>query len=240
MKLDFDVIIADMLIESQYSSFRRELKDFEDFLSSKRIGSDIDGVDVLLVQGALDEFFKRYGVRKSLSDYSYVFEMNDWVREFEGDRAPEVTFEIWHHPRVLMESLPVPGAVTLSWHLRNLNIPRITSRPANTRDLTLDWYRKNMPWIPESSIYVQSEGGDKINHDFKIETIKLLGIEIFFEDNPKHAKAIVDNTDALVVMVPWSWNVNTVNDSRILRPSGSREGNVYSAYNILARHFRVI
>lgn len=240
LKIDYtkpflNAIIPAMLVESEYINLRRGIENFDDYLAGKRIGSDVDGVDVLTAQGSLDEFYLRYGVRKHLSDYTYDFEMNDWLIEFEGSKAKEVCFEIWHHPRVLGDSLPVPGAVTLSRHLNKLRIPRITSRPGTTRDITLSWYRKNMPWIRETDIFIQPEGNDKINHGFKVEMIKALGIEIFFEDNPNHAKAIVENTSATVVIVPWPWNSHTIEHPRIIRPFGVQTGNMYSAYNALAR-----
>ena len=237
-------------MSAEYSRVREGLREFEGFLVGKKIGFDIDGVDILSPQSALDELYRRYGVRKTLNDLVRAFEMNNWLKEFEGEKAPRVAWEIWHSREVLENSKSVSGAVSLSRHLHEIGIdpPRITSRPAFTRQWTLDFYKKWMPWVPLENIFMQADGGNEISHNHKVDSIKLMGIEIFFEDNPDHAKEIVEKTQALVVMVPWRWNIDlTPFHPNIVRPwapnhvgYNMRRGNVYTAYNALARHFKFI
>jgi uncharacterized HAD superfamily protein len=239
-----------MLAELGYSRVREQIIKFEGFLMGKRMAFDIDGTDFATPQFAVDLYNRRYNQRKTIDDLTEAFVMNKWLEKPEGKKAPQVAWEIWHSPEVLTNVTPVSGAVELSLHLHNIGInpPRITSRPAFTRDWTLDSYRRWMPWVKPENIIMQAEGGNEINHHHKVDSIDSMEIEIFFEDNPDHAKEIVEKTKALVVMIPWRWNMSsTIEHPRIICPwnqdalkSWDRRGSIYTAYNALAHHFEFI
>lgn len=169
-----------------------------------KIATDIDGVDAFTQESGLTAINNLKGTSFQLTDLKV-----DLVAKYLKDVRDPKKFatEIWNSNANLSTTHVVSGALILSRFLfeKGINIPRITSRPSYTRDVTLEWYAQKMPWIKPEQIIMQTKS-DNINFSFKVDQIKKLGIELFFEDSFEHAVNIVENTDAKVVLIPHYWN----------------------------------
>jgi uncharacterized HAD superfamily protein len=109
----------------------------------------------------------------------------------------------------------MPGALIISKYLSSNginHIHRITSRPRRLRENTIAWYKEKMPWVDRDLIHIQTDR-DEINPGFKIEQIKDLKIDLFFEDSVKHAETISVKTKAAVILIPQPSNAYYKPDS---------------------------
>lgn len=172
-------------------------------------GTDIDGTEIDSETSALRAFNERFKEDKKRRDLTDLFIMVEWF-EKKGITDPlGEAVKLWNEDNNLGGSLPQDGAWIFSRFLfeKGVVLPRITSRPSYTRNVTLDWYQKWMPWVPEDKIHIHKEA-NSLNPDFKIDRINELGLRWFFEDSIPHALDIVYWTGATVILIPQPWNIN--------------------------------
>lgn len=243
---------AAMLVESGHFIETLRAQEFRRFLGGKRVGKDIDGTEVFSQEKSVEEFnlrYRNYKNQKTVGDLDIAFAMDNWLREYHGENAPVESRIHWNRGAVLLNARPVDGAVELSRSVSSYGNDelRITSRPSRTAEWTYAYYNFWMPWVPKKDIRIQKDGND-IDHRFKVHTIGEEKIDYFYEDNPDHALDIVTNTDAIVTMVVWPWNINsTPRHPRIIRPWVDypdgyelKQGSIYTAHIALAHYLEFL
>ncbi|MBI3397138.1 HAD family hydrolase [Candidatus Woesebacteria bacterium] len=194
-----------------------------DILRSLILSFDIDGVVVHTAPRAVRLFNYRFNQHRQLSDLTTFMRMADWIKEVSDGDSIKESMKIWNDADVLGGSPPVPGAIAVLDHLRRRNIQPffITSRPANTKDVTLRWFRSWLPWVDEGRILMRS--GPESGLKFKTRTIKEFGVGIHFEDSLEQATDIAGVTKARVILVnqPWNldWDLSSQTGNGIIRPT---------------------
>lgn len=213
-----------MSSEFNYSELEiiRKLDEITKTLRNKKVSFDIDGVEVFSAEKAILNFNLTFDTNYVVDDLTTYWRIIDLVAKADPSikNPKQFAIDLWNNDFVFGTSEPVSGAWLLSSYLDQHGIKsnRITMRPSFAKQVTLDWYEAKMPWVDPKSIFIQV--GDTHDKNFKINTIKKLGIDIHFEDSVEEAEAIVAKTKAKVVLVPHPWNRDYVNPKPgILIPS---------------------
>lgn len=191
-----------------------KLESFNDFLRKSVVSFDIDQVEANSAATALSRINSKLGssfVPEDLVSYWSTIDLLESNFKNQVKNPQEFAVENWNHPSVILNALPVSGALILSKYLfdNGVNAYRITSRPSTLREVTLGWYQKYMPWVDRSRICIQAEGVE-IRPDFKVDMIKKYKVTLHFEDSWEQAVEITKNTPAKVVLVPQPWNNNFI------------------------------
>ncbi|MEK7188876.1 MAG: hypothetical protein AAB685_03435 [Patescibacteria group bacterium] len=215
-----------------------KIRRLNDILKSQVVSFDIDGVEANSARESITQVNRRFGTRFTISDIKSYYGLADLLKEVPNISDPlKTSIEIWNSPEVFEATLPVSGARILSDFLRKEGVDayRISSRPGSTRQITISWYQRWMPWVSPKRIYLQRTG-EEINTDFKVKTISDLGVRFHFEDSYEEAEQIVKNTDAIVVLVPQPWNFTYQStDKRIIIPRENTQiSGIFRAYFALA------
>ncbi|HET7099089.1 MAG TPA: hypothetical protein VFI61_02560 [Patescibacteria group bacterium] len=195
----------ELLVINKFENLNQKLKNL-------KIATDIDGVEINSAESALDLLNQDHGKSYKINDLIEYMSTIDFIkRDLKHIEDPVAyAMELWNSDRNLSASHPVSGSLILSSYLHSNGIDRIhriTSRPSFTKNATFDWYKNKMPWVDPGLIHIQ-EGGMEINHNFKVDQINKLEINLFFEDSWEHAEAISKKTKATVILVPQPWNYN--------------------------------
>jgi len=195
------------------------MSEFLDKIRFRQISFDIDGVNADTAKSAVNLYNLQFSDGKTVTDLDGFYAMRDWIFEKTNSRnlAIEMAIKIWNDENVQGYCPMVSGAWFLSnyLYLNGIKPHYITSRPFFTRDVTLDWFGRNMPFVDSGHIHVGNGGG--LQGSYKTQTIKDLGVDIHFEDSIEHALDIVENTPALVVLVRQPWNLKfDVNHPRMV------------------------
>jgi len=173
-----------------------------------RVSTDIDNTEVFTALKAVSIFNRLHQTKYSVNDLKDAYGMIAWSEKLGITDGLKHAKEIWNSQEVMEGSGPVPGSVILSRYLysEKIVIPRITSRPFETKDSTMIWYKNNMPWVdPIKDINFRP--GPEIDPVFKVTRVKRIGSNYHFEDIPKDAEAVVEECpDTTVILLPWAWN----------------------------------
>lgn len=217
-----------MLAGPERSFFNYEfIKNPENFFRLNKPATDNDGVmsdTRTLVTG---EFNKIFRTNHRPEDIRHWHAIRDWGIEsgLSFEEATKLELFLWFDPVLLYKAQPVAGAVEISrwFYERGIPFPVISSRRdlvvskgayKNIKDSTIAWYEKWMPWVLPDDIHIQY-GQEMKGEYYKAFMIKRMGIGVFFEDIPLHAQAILDYTDANIVLVSNRSLFPTANDNRI-------------------------
>ncbi len=172
---------------------------------------DIDGVVADTAGSAIKTFNKIFNQNKVVSDLKSFFIIYDWVFEIlkKEELAQSQTVEIWNNPEGLFLAKPVNGAVGVIRKLYNVGaeVRFITSRPNSVRGITIDWFKKWLPWVLEDEIHIslQSEG---LQRSFKKAEIIKIAPKVHFDDSIEHANDIAGRLpDTKVILVRQPWNL---------------------------------
>lgn len=195
------------------------------------VTADIDGVDVETHDKARQWFNEVHQTGYEALQFTEAYIMVQWAKELGIKNYKEYIIGLFNGQEVMTNALPVSGSLQLHGFLNheNINIPRVSARPDYTRDFTLTWYKKWMPWVNEKDIYM--DAGKEINPWFKVQTIKDLGAKYHLEDYPDDAEKIVANTPAAVILVPQVWNKDYYpTHERIIKVPDNGLPNVMAAF----------
>lgn len=219
---------------------------FNELLKGKKISFDVDGVKVDTAALAVKLYNKRFNDNKKKSDLAEFYIITNWIKAFirNETKATEEAIRIWNDEIVLSKSKPVQGASMVSRLLadsKSVDVHYITSRPGFTRKITLDWFAKWLPWVSGSTIHI-SKIVDGLQSDFKVETIRNLGIDIHFEDSIEHAEKIVAKVPSVKVILvrqPWNFNVTqeSVSKQIVVSDININKPKLISAYEALLTSF---
>ncbi len=208
------------------------------------ISFDIDGVIVDSASNAIKLYNKRFNQNKKVINLKKFFILFDWLTDILKDKniAAEEAIKIWNDEEVLSQSKPIPGARKLLKILtsKGYQVRFVTSRPGSVRLITLNWFKKWLPWIPEESIHISSSTAG-LQRSFKSKTIGLIKPLIHFEDSIEHISDIIlasPKTRIILVRQPWNYNITEVFPKTVFVPVGPGVmKNVMSSYNhYLSKH----
>lgn len=215
-------------INSGEEKIFNKLSHVNNVLKHGGIGFDIDGSEVdthtpaVRLYNTMTSHLEGFEPR-SVSDIINYDAFVGWFEEAGFQEPFECAMDVWHDEEVIVGAEPLSGSFLLSLFLKSqdIDVYRITSRPAFVSENTRKWYKQWQPHvISEDLLHIQSET-DNINPSYKSDKIAALGLGYFFEDSFEHAQSIVQNTDATVVLVPQPWNRDYKNDNpRIIVTSG--------------------
>ena len=185
--------------------FKERLKNTEQFFRLNPPSTDMDGVLINSRVVVLAEFNRLLGTDYQIEDMYGWHQLTNWAIEqgLERKEAERLDIELWYHrPDLLLQAPPIAGALEfVNWFIRRgISLPAITSRPAHLKDVTYAWFEKHLPDFPKKDIYIRHD--DSLAGDiFKVLMIKKLGRKVHFEDSVYHAQAILDYTEAGVVLL---------------------------------------
>ncbi len=192
----------------------------EEFFSKYPPSSDMDGVLCNTRKHVAEEFNKRFGTSYTTFDIRDYRAVSKWavVLGMSKKEAMAIEKKLWFDPDIIFRAEPLPGAVKFTrWFAeRNIALPVNTSRRPNIRDATIAWFEKWMPWIKEENVYMQ-KNQEMPGDIFKAWMNRILGRGIHFEDAPEHAKAVLDYTDAFVVLISNLIEIDGYYPDRLLR-----------------------
>ncbi len=178
----------------------------EVFFEKYKIGFDHDGVIAETRTPVVEEYNKIFGTEHAVNEMREYRTLARWAEEDLGI-SKEVALKIDNHlwferPDILLRAKPMPGAVEITKQLadREIFFPIITSRLSSYRQSTFEWYEEKMPWINRNQIIIREN--DEIEGEvFKARMIEKRGVNVFFEDAPHHAKIIIRDTNAMVILL---------------------------------------
>ena len=231
----------------------QDLEVFTIWLKTKRLGFDLDGVNINIASEALRIFNRKFGTAYEKSDLRTDYEMVDWMKDFmAADECLTEAINIWNSDEALSVAGPESGSIQMQEYLRDngINPFFITSRPSYALSYTENWMAKWLPWVPGENVCIQKTGG-QISHDFKALNVSGLGIDFMFEDSIRNAQAIVEaSVSTVVALVPQPWNLfyrqrlSQLRHPRIVIPEGeiydSQRPPIWNAYLAVARYSNFI
>lgn len=189
-----------------------------DVFKERRVSFDMDGVLSLTVYPVVEKVNEDFGTDYEINDFFGWTTVKTWAEKNWDRRKPfvdsvarspeEYDMWVWTDPEILFNGVLGPSsdhvtrcAVDKARHTRV-----VTSRIPSLRKSTLDWHEVNLPWISKDRISINEDEGLP-GEVFKYREINEHGIDLHFEDSLRHAKLIVDNTPATVVLLD-NWDVS--------------------------------
>jgi len=211
----------------------------ESFFEKYKIGFDHDGVIADTRQPVVDEYNKIFGTNHTIDEMREYHTLAKWAKEDLGvseEAALEIDSHLWfERPDILLRAEPMPGAVEFTRWLvdKKISFSIVTSRLPSYRQSTFEWYERKMPWISNDKIFIR-ENDEMAGEIFKVWMIKILGVNLFFEDLPHHAKEIISYTDAVVVLLNNNPILDHIAGDQIIRitSSGDRLPTLHLPTNI--------
>lgn len=170
-------------------------------MEKKKIGIDIDEVLANHLEKLNEFYYKKTGKKYVEEDYhSY----NWWeVWGMTKEQAIKIDKE-FKKSNLFKEILPIEGAVDAIKQLSLKNeLFVITSRPSETRELTLNWFFNHF----NLRISILHSGDFWGKNKSKSEICKEQGISIFIEDNLHYALDCAKNgINVFLLDKPWNKN----------------------------------
>ncbi|MCK4588490.1 HAD family phosphatase [Candidatus Woesebacteria bacterium] len=190
----------------------------DELLKTYKLSFDADGVLInsrAPVVKVFNKLLKTDYKQEDLNSWTAIFK---WAMKagLNKDEAFKLDRKLWTDSNILFESPPMPGAVefTRKLHEQGIKLTVATSRIPKFKESTIDWFRKWMPWIEQ--VYIR-ENKDIPAEVFKAEAVKQIGSKVHFEDDPIHAKSILDRTEARVVFMPHIKKIPNFNSNRVIQ-----------------------
>lgn len=183
----------------------------------RRLSFDIDGVLSLTVYPVVGKVNEDFGTTYDIADFSGWATVRRWAEKNWDRRKPfvdsvaktpeEYDAWVWTDPEVLLRGLLGPGSdyVTRCAAEAASYYRVVTSRVPELRESTYRWSEANLPWIDRDRISM-NEDPSVSGEVFKHKEIARHGIDLHFEDSLRHAKLIVENTPATVILLS-NWDV---------------------------------
>ncbi len=219
------------------------LEDVETIGRMGLISLDLDGVVVDLAHLPLARFNSEHKTSYTLQDLNHPYSMDDWyIAKYNctRDEARIYTTALWNSAEFLENAPVVKGADEILRLLDRSNISYrfVTSRPFSVFSSTQTWFQRTIGGDKMERVLIQTS--DKYNMRHKVETIRNWGIKVHFEDMPAHAMEIVENTEAIVVMVNHPWNRSLPAHPKIARPALDPvyDANLLHSFSSLVRYLK--
>jgi uncharacterized HAD superfamily protein len=183
-----------------------------EIFKGRRVSFDMDGVLSFSIYPVIEKVNEDFNTDFSVNDFFGWATVKTWAQEnWHRRRAAvdsmakspdEYDLWIWTDPKILFNGIMGRGSDFVTrCAVENADHTRvITSRIPALRESTLKWYPNNLPWIANDMISINSNP-DVAGEIFKYEEIARQKIDLHFEDSLRHAKLIVENTPAQVVLL---------------------------------------
>jgi uncharacterized HAD superfamily protein len=202
-------------MERQKEFFYRPLSEV---FKNRRVSFDMDGVLSFTVYPVVEKVNEDFGTDFSINDFYGWATVKTWAQE-NWDRRNEFVdtvaktpeeydMWVWTNANILLNGvmgshsdIVTRCAVGAADHARV-----VTSRIPALRWSTFRWHEMFLPWIDRGNISINSDS-DLPGEVFKYREINRHGIDLHFEDSLRHAKLIVENTPAQVVLLA-NWDVS--------------------------------
>lgn len=167
------------------------------------IGIDLDEVIVDIHPTLIDFVSKTMGVDTCKEDYTTYRMWEIW--DISKDEFFQLVFE-YYKSDLFEKSGITPGAKKALLKLRDddVKITFITSRPESTRDVTLRWFKRELPEIEPEIIFT---GGftDLGKSNPKSYVCKKIGAELLIDDCYEYTVDCSENgVEALLFTAPWN------------------------------------
>ena len=178
----------------------------------------MDGVLIDSIIPVVEEFNRRYGTNYKPGDLKGWNAIAGWAKRLglSEIKASELDKELWSSPEILIQSPPIPCAPDFMHSLDEQGIKPyfVTSRPPHLKNCTLEWLRREMPWIEESHVCIRED--EEISGIlFKARKINELQRRIHFEDSLEQAKTILRLTEVHVVLLSYPEEFGTFQHPRL-------------------------
>lgn len=185
------------------------------------VGWDIDGVQARSEVPVLAAVNRELGTNFTPADLSHWNFLQEQVSARIKDPAKAALIaDYWYDPGLLLQAPPFRGRLAVMNICRFTGIDNqvITTRRPHTRQSTLDWYKRHLPWVvSENRLHVRTddtENGDQ----FKINTARRLCLGRMVEDSGSTVTAF-DNAGLLhlvsFISQPWNASFTQYNHLRI-------------------------
>jgi len=172
-------------------------------LNYRRITFDVDGVLAMSAVSVIEAINHKYQTTYSLD------QMNRW--EFlETDLqkrlgiSKEESYDIWLLPGVMLNAPPIDEAIEIVRDLtqKGAEITFITSRRGTSREDTLSWFGKYLPFVTPDQLLTQP-GHERQGTKFKVETLLKMRPELHIDDSMELIPMLKGINIALISQ-PWN------------------------------------
>lgn len=192
----------------------------EEIRTYHKVSFDAD--EVLIDSGTpvVNEFNKRFQTshkRKEIDNWNSI---KDWAIQnglLEKD-AEDLNFKLWTDPDILSIALPMPGSLDIyRYLLKEIHeIPIITVRNHKLREVTVGWFKKYLPEVPENWIKIRGPNEEKGN-EFKIQKIKDNNIDWHFDDSLEISLMTVKNTTSNVFYIASKSTLDVISNHKRIK-----------------------
>jgi hypothetical protein len=167
--------------------------------TSDNVSFDADGVFIDSATPVIYEFNKDFNTTYKRTDIKKTWNSLRDLAIKEGmpkKEAVDYSINLWTNPEVLSRSPAIKESLGIYRYLLNrLNyIPIITVRRNELRDVTIDWFKRFLPEIPESWIFLRGPEETDAN-GFKINKLREKNINWHFDDSLEIIDLILKDTD---------------------------------------------
>lgn len=185
------------------------------FMKKLKIGIDIDNVIADSTPSYIARFNQAFGTKIRYEEV-YDFYHLEASAGIEPKKAEEFFVNIIHTDDFQLSIPPYeePKKVIKNWLKKGYSIHYITARPPNMLNVTKKWLQKHGFWVDGISLDVFNETQYKTDIEFKRETAKKLGIDIFIEDHREIAKAL--GVQVFLLDRPWNQGKMPKNIVRVM------------------------
>lgn len=148
------------------------------------------------------------------------FAITEWAKKLglDEETARQLDIGLWTDPDILIQAPLLPAAYELfrKVHEFGQKPPVITTRIANLKKCTFDWFGNWMTFVEPDQIHIRDDDSEN-KEKFKARKIRELGVDIFFEDAVEATKVILQETEARVILVPTAGSKDVGDNPRLIK-----------------------
>ncbi len=168
--------------------------------------TDFDGVMFDTRTMVTDNFNRRFGTTHTPDGLLNWHTVRDWAIEkgMDKEEAEKFEWDLWHKDEFLFSAEPLPGAVEFmrEAYKRDYQIPIFSSRFFRQREVTIRCCEIHLPFVNPDNIHVSLDDLPReMNKVWMIQRKRSKPYRVFLEDSKDHARLILENTDAYVILV---------------------------------------
>lgn len=174
---------------------------------------DIDGVLADSEVPVVEEVNRIYKTNLKPEDIDCWFWMSKSITSITGSIEEGKKADcVWFRPEILAKSPPIEGAVEGVKQLidQGWEVWAATSRPANTREKTLEWIDEYFPLIGRDRVYMRYPDTEELisSAEVKLLAVGMLRASLYVDDDPSSVGFVVENISRrLMVAIPdRGWN----------------------------------
>ncbi len=224
---------------------------FEETLRKTKIGIDVDGTVAFSAIPVMNKVNEDFKTNAGMEIVSRWYAVRDFVyrqyraRNIAADLALKMAKRyddcVWTNPEVLGKAPLVEGTSEFILRLNSLGIEYyfITSRIPALKEVTLAWFAERLPFVDSSRIVFNTDSKTS-GKEFKWREMVARGIGLAIEDSEDHARLIIANTAASVILLPYPDETQYTHPRLFRLEKPGRLTNMRDVHKLLLLHGQTI